>query len=252
MVTTAALPRRYRSRGFSAPPVHTLSRQASDISELTLGKHTIVVAPQGSWLHKRLGHVPEAALPTGLHPETHTLRTIVGSQDSDRDSDAVKANSSTGHEQKFGGQDRALQHNVNKGNETVAWRYVLCGETSIATLYAAYSFAEDVLGVRFYPHGDVIPSVPSVWGLTLRNLETKVYNPEFSVRGVSLCPWYPSLVQDAETVRVRLRRLRLERERILRHAVTLPRRVRCSRILSAAQPLPLGTVVAGQHLGYLD
>ena len=38
------------------------------------------------------------------------------------------------------------------------WRYVLSGASPVATLHAAYSFAEDVLGVRFYPHGDVVPT----------------------------------------------------------------------------------------------
>jgi hypothetical protein len=75
------------------------------------------------------------------------------------------------------------------------WTYVLSGASSEATLYAAYSFAEDVLGIRFYPHGDVVPdnssaatssSAPSEhYAANLPDLGTRDYVATFTVRGAN-------------------------------------------------------------------
>jgi hypothetical protein len=57
---------------------------------------------------------------------------------------------------------------------------LLTGADHAGTLYAAYRFAE-ILGVRFYLHGDVIPDEQSTWSLPVLD-ERKA--PLFALRGI--------------------------------------------------------------------
>lgn len=127
---------RMRTMRRRAPSVvHVSHDQNSSAMLLKWTGHQVVIAPRGSWLHAALGH----------EQETRPFASV--------------------------GDDEALnaaQHSIRsvpptKGTDG-AWTYVLSGATPISTLYAAYSFAEDVLGVRFYPHGDVVPENPTVHG----------------------------------------------------------------------------------------
>ena len=56
----------------------------------------------------------------------------------------------------------------------------LIGGSDLSTLYAAYRFAE-VLGVRFYLHGDVLPDTKAVFGLPDLDEEA---SPLFHLRGI--------------------------------------------------------------------
>ena len=57
---------------------------------------------------------------------------------------------------------------------------VLAGGNDAGTLYAAYRFAE-MLGVRFYLHGDVVPDESAEWKLPV--LDTRE-QPQFALRGI--------------------------------------------------------------------
>ena len=147
---------RYRAVGLTAPPVHIVSSGAASAGRVAEFKGAqVVVAPQGSWLHRSLGHVEEAAAPA-VHNHAGLPHT---------------ANHSV----------RAVAAQLNRAR----WQYVICGASSVATLHAAYTFAEDVLGVRFYPHGDVVPSGAVVDVGTIPNVGHRRYTPGFAVRGAN-------------------------------------------------------------------
>lgn len=57
---------------------------------------------------------------------------------------------------------------------------VIAGSSDVATLYAAYRFAE-LLGVRFYLHGDVVPDERMPWQLPDFDVEE---SPLFATRGI--------------------------------------------------------------------
>lgn len=163
IVFYCAAPCRFRARGLSAPAVHTAtptsrasgSASGSGSGVLNWAGDQLVVAPQGCWLHSALGHLDEGETrrPTPSQSaddkESHTLRTV---------------------------------RRGDGGN--TSWTYVLSGTTSVGTLHAVYSFAEDVLGVRFYPHGDVVPSSSADASASLPDIGHRHYAAQFDVRGV--------------------------------------------------------------------
>lgn len=64
--------------------------------------------------------------------------------------------------------------------------HVTCGVTGVGTLYAAYAFAER-MGVRFYPHGDVLPEARPSGPLLLTPVPVagEALVPDFDVRGAN-------------------------------------------------------------------
>lgn len=60
-------------------------------------------------------------------------------------------------------------------------RLFIIGGSDVATLYGAYRYAE-LLGVRFYLHGDVIPDEPYTGSLT--HFKEELNSPLFSTRGI--------------------------------------------------------------------
>ncbi len=77
----------------------------------------------------------------------------------------------------LGDQDYLLRTRIDDGGRRVLY---LVGGSDVATLYAAYRFAEH-LGIRFYLHGDVIPDrqIP----FSLPDLDEKA-SPLFHLRGI--------------------------------------------------------------------
>eukprot|EP00039_Didymoeca_costata_P005338 m.80637 g.80637 ORF g.80637 m.80637 type:complete len:870 (+) comp12773_c0_seq1:73-2682(+) len=68
------------------------------------------------------------------------------------------------------------------------WDVAICGNSAQGTLYSAYTFAEKVLGVRFYPHGDVVPSQKMFLTNVFENIDEInpiTATPAFAVRGAN-------------------------------------------------------------------
>lgn len=75
------------------------------------------------------------------------------------------------------GPEQYVLKTISSGNTQAA---LLVGADDSATLYAAYSFAEQ-LGVRFYMHGDVIPDVQENLRMPVMHKQSK---PLFALRGI--------------------------------------------------------------------
>lgn len=169
--------------------IHTVQLSVSVVNEV---REILVVAP---WVQaKRLltgatgGQESFAVLDAGMEESTSEPRGAQGSssKDGQKTTDAHLIHSMELQESLW------ESASSTRGPLRV---HVLTGARSLATLYSVYWYVEQALGVRFYPHGDVIPppsvSAQSSDGLKEHGwIELPLFKwalalPQFSVRGVN-------------------------------------------------------------------
>ena len=138
---------------------------AAPLSDMHHGLPAIVVATKGqSVLNDYLLHhaddlqLAQAVRSELLAPDSHVVHTLKSTASTTKGAAGV------------GGPGRVI---------------VCVGATPRASLYAVYSLME-LLGVRYYLHGDVLPSQPNASLLTFANIAplSETYTPRFSVRGL--------------------------------------------------------------------